>query len=111
MILLNCLLITIFFVIVIDQQHFVDEITEIISGWMTNGKIKKPIPLKPFSCSTCMSFWCNLIYILIVGKFSIFMIGYILLLSWSAPLINSIFTLLKNAIIKFINILAEKIEI
>lgn len=111
MILLNCLLITIFFVIVIDQQHFVDEITEIISGWMTNGKIKKPIQIKPFSCSTCMSWWITLIYIIVIGKFTIPMIVYILFLSWTTPIINSIFTLLKNAVIKFINILAEKIEI
>lgn len=107
MILLNCLLITIFFVIVIDQQYFVDEITEIISGWMTNGKIKKPIPLKPFSCSSCMSWWVNLIYIIIIDKFTIPMIVYILLLSWSAPMINSIFTLIKNIFLKLINTIAK----
>ena len=62
-------------------------------------------------CSVCMSFYCNLIYIIIIGKFSIFMIGYILLLSWSAPLINSIFTLGKNLFLKLINTIANKFDL
>ena len=109
--MINCLLITICWVIILDQLHFWEDFTSSVKSLLTKGKFRNPIQIKPFNCSVCMSFWTNLIYIIVIGKFSIFMIGYILLLSWSAPLINSIFTLLKNAIIKFINILAEKIEI
>ena len=109
--MIDCLLITICWVIILDQLYFVDDFTSSVKSLLTKGKFRNPIKIKPFNCSTCMSFWTNLIYIIIIGKFSIFMIGYILLLSWSTPIINSIFTLLKNAIIKFINILAEKIEI
>lgn len=109
--MIDCLLITICWVIILDQLHFFEDFTSTIKSILTKGKFRNPINIKPFNCSVCMSFWCNLIYIIIIGKFSIFMIGYILLLSWSAPIISSVFTLLKNAIIKFINILAEKIEI
>lgn len=109
--MLNCLLITICWVIILDQLHFFEDFTSTIKSILTKGKFRNPIQIKPFNCSTCMSFWTNLIYIIIIGNFSIFMIGYILLLSWSAPIISSVLTLLKNAIIKFINILAEKIEI
>ena len=109
--MINCLLITICWIIILDQLHFWEEFSSTIKSILTKGKFRNPILIKPFNCSTCMSFYCNLIYILIVGKFSIFMIVYILFLSWSTPIINSIFTLLKNTIIKFINILAEKIEI
>jgi hypothetical protein len=109
--MINCLLITIFFVIVIDQLHFWDDITSVISGWMTNGKIKKPIPIKPFSCSTCMSFWTNLIYIFVTNQFSIPMILYIVVLSWSTPIISSILTLVKNLFLKFINTIANKFDI
>jgi hypothetical protein len=109
--MINCLLITIFFVIVIDQLHFWDDITSVISGWMTNGKIKKPIPIKPFSCSTCMSFWTNLIYIFVTNQFSILMILYILALSWTTPIISSILTLVKNLFLKFINTIANKFDI
>ena len=109
--MINCLLITICWIIILDQLHFFEDFTSTIKSILTKGKFRNPIQIKPFNCSTCMSFWTNLIYIIIIGKFSIFMIVYILFLSWSAPIIDSIFTLLKNAIIKFINILAEKIEI
>ena len=109
--MLNCLLITICWVIVLDQLHFVDDFTSTIKSILTKGKFRNPIQIKPFNCSVCMSFWTNLIYILIVGKFSIFMIGYILLLSWSAPLINSIFTLLKNIFIKLTNTLANLFDL
>ena len=109
--MINCLLITIFFVIVIDQLHFVDDITSVISGWLTNGKIKKPIQLKPFSCSTCMSWWTNLIYIIAIGHCTIPMILYIVVLSWSTPIINSILSFVINAVLKLINIISEKIDI
>ena len=109
--MINCFLITIFFVIVIDQLHFVDDITSVISGWMTNGKIKKPIQLKPFTCSTCMSWWTNLAYIIVTNQFSILMILYILILSWTTPIISSILTLVKNLFLKFINTIANKFDI
>lgn len=90
-------------VLVIDQFHFVDEITTIISGWMTNGNIKKPIQIKPFSCSLCMSWWINLIYIICMGMFSIPMVVYILFLSWMTPVVNDIFTLIKEIMMKILN--------
>ena len=109
--MIDCLLITIIFVIITDQLHFFEDFTSSVKSLLTKGKFRNPINIKPFNCSTCMSFWTNLIYILIVGKFSIFMIGYILLLSWTTPLINSIFTLLKNLFLKIINTLANKFDL
>ena len=109
--MINCLFITIIWIIILDQLHFWDDITSVISGWMTNGKIKKPIPLKPFSCSTCMSWWTNLAYIIVTNQFSILMILYILALSWVTPIISSILTLVKNLFLKFINTIANKFDI
>ena len=109
--MINCLFITIIWVVVLDQLHFWDDITSVISGWMTNGKIKKPIQLKPFSCSTCMSWWTNLAYIIVTNQFSILMILYILVLSWGTPIINSILSFVINAVLKMINIISEKIDI
>ena len=109
--MINCLFITIIWIVILDQLHFWDDITSVISGWMTNGKIKKPIPLKPFSCSTCMSFWTNLAYIIVTNQFSILMILYILILSWTTPIISSILTLVKNLFLKFINTIANKFDI
>ena len=109
--MINCLFITIIWVVVLDQLHFWDDITSVISGWLTNGKIKKPIQLKPFNCSVCMSFWTNLAYIIVTNQFSILMVLYILVLSWSTPIISSILTLVKNLFLKFINTIANKFDI
>ena len=109
--MINCLFITIIWVLILDQLHFWDDITSVISGWMTNGKIKKPIQLKPFNCSVCMSFWTNLAYIIVTNQFSILMILYIVVLSWSTPIINSILSFVINAVLKLINIISEKIDI
>ena len=109
--MINCLFITIICIIILDQLHFWDDITSVISGWMTNGKIKKPITLKPFSCSVCMGWWTNLVYIIVTNQFSILMILYILILSWTTPIINSILSFVINAVLKMINIISEKIDI
>ena len=109
--MINCLFITIIWVVILDQLHFWDDITSVISGWMTNGKIKKPITLKPFSCSTCMGWWTNLAYIIVTNQFSILMVLYILVLSWGTPIINSILSFVINAVLKMINIISEKIDI
>ena len=109
--MINCLFITIIWVVILDQLHFWDDITSVISGWMTNGKIKKPITLKPFNCSVCMSFWTNLAYIIVTNQFSILMVLYILVLSWTTPIISSILTLVKNLFLKLINTIANKFDI
>ena len=109
--MINCLFITIIWIVILDQLHFWDDFSTMISGWLTNGKIKKPIQLKPFSCSVCMSFWTNLAYIIVTNQFSILMVLYILVLSWGTPIISSILTLVKNLFLKFINTIANKFDI
>ena len=109
--MIDCLLITIIFVIITDQLHFWEEFSSSLKSLITKGKFKSPIRCKILECSTCQSWWVNLIYIIIIGNFSIFMIGYILVLSWLAPLINSIFTLLKNLFIKLTNTIANKFDL
>lgn len=109
--MIDCLLITICWVIILDQLHFFEDLTSSVKSLLTKGKFRNPIKIKPFNCSTCMSFWTNLIYILIVENFSIFMIGYILVLSWSTPVISSVLTLLKNIFLKIINTLANLFDL
>jgi hypothetical protein len=58
-----------------------------------------------------MSWWINLIYIIAIGHCTIPMILYIVVLSWTTPIISAILTFIKNAIIKLINVIAEKINI
>lgn len=83
----NILLIGLIMVFTLDISGFYQEITCIISGWMTNGVIKKPIMIKPFCCSLCMTFWLSLIYILCMGCFTIPMIAYCCLIAYMTPVI------------------------
>lgn len=65
-------------VIVIDISGFVHSIKSAI------GKYLKLSPnsfrIKPFDCSFCMSFWVSLIYLLVVGRFTLLNIAVVLLL-------------------------------
>lgn len=104
MIYIDILLIALITVFGLDVSGFYQEITTIISGWLTNGKIKKPITLKPFSCSLCMTFWVSLIYILILGAFSLPMLAYVCLVAYLTPVFADLMRLfmecLKTIIIK-----------
>ena len=109
--MINCLFITIIWIVILDQLHFWDDFSTMISSWLSGGKIKKPLEWKPFNCSTCMSFWTNLAYIIITNQFSILMVLYILTLSWTTPIISSILSLVKNLFLKTINTIANKFDI
>lgn len=109
--MINCLFITIIWIVILDQLHFWDDFSTMISSWLSGGKIKKPLDWKPFNCSVCMSFWTNLAYIIVTNQFSILMVLYILVLSWGTPIISSILTLVKNLFLKFINTIANKFDI
>lgn len=105
---LNVLFITLIFVIAIDVLGFWDEFSKLISRIITKGKVVKPIDIKPFSCSTCMSFWTNLVYMFIVQQFSIFNVLYIIVLAMFAPEMGSLIIMFKDWIAALINKLTPK---
>ena len=65
-------------VLVIDISGFVHSIKVAI------GKYLKISPnsfrIKPFDCSFCMTFWVSMIYLLVVGRFTLVNIAIVLLL-------------------------------
>lgn len=80
--LLDLVLIAFIAVLVIDKSGIVESIKYAISKALTKGKVAKTdFRLKPFDCSLCMTFWSCFIYLLIVGKVSIFTIAISLLLA------------------------------
>jgi hypothetical protein len=86
--MLNILLITIGFVIVSDILQFWNNFSPIISGWLTGGKIKKAIPSKIMTCSTCQSWWTGLLYIILTHQLTIPMVVYTLFVASMAPVIS-----------------------
>lgn len=66
---------------------------------------KEDWSLKPFDCSLCMTFWIGLLYLIIIGSFTIPYIGYVCLLSFLTPIIQEILLMIKDLLIRLIRIL------
>lgn len=67
-VILNLIIIGIFWVFCIDYAGFVEEFGRYLSVF-SRSKAPKKIP-KPFSCSLCMTWWTGLIYLLIISQLS-----------------------------------------
>lgn len=105
---LNMLFITIICVLVIDDSGFINSIKYFI-GKCLGIKNYSAIMLKPFDCSYCCSFWCNIIYLLITYNFTIQNILVALLLSTFTIQIYDIICLVKDLISKITNLIYEKL--
>lgn len=105
MILLNILLISLFMVFVLDYTDFKEEIEKKLKRIMKNPTVRIG---KPFACSLCMTFWTGLIYLMIVGAFSLPNIGFICLCAMLTPEWLRLMYLIRGIIEKII-ILGEKL--
>lgn len=94
MLYINILMITFICVYIIDLSGIIDELEDMIGKWL---KCKIKIP-KPFSCSLCSSWWLGLLYIIIMGKFTILNIAFVAFLSFLTPNIYNVLIALKIAI-------------
>ena len=65
-------------VLVIDISGFVHSIKAAIGKFL--GISPNSFRMKPFDCSFCMTFWVSVIYLLVVGRFTLLNIAIVLLL-------------------------------
>ena len=65
-------------VLVIDISGFVHSIKVVIGKYL--GISPNSFRIKPFDCSFCMAFWISVIYLLVVGRFTLVNIAVVLLL-------------------------------
>ena len=65
-------------VLVIDISGFVHSIKVVIGKYL--GISPNSFRIKPFDCSFCMTFWISVIYLLVVGRFTLVNIAVVLLL-------------------------------
>lgn len=100
---LNVLFITLIFVIGLDVLHFWDNFSKLISGIITRGKVHKVFCEKPCGCSTCMSFWTNIVYMFLTHHFSILNVLIIIVLAMLAPELGSLIFMFKSWLAKLIN--------
>lgn len=98
---LNIFLIAVCCVIVIDVLQFFDNLNPILSK-LLGFRVKLG---KPFTCSTCSSFWLGLLYLIIVGAISLKTITLLLAVSASTPLLNTLWWNIQGIIGLIINLL------
>ena len=65
-------------VLVIDISGFVYSLKVAIGKFL--GISPNSFRIKPFDCSFCMTFWVSMIYLLVVGRFTLVNIAIVLLL-------------------------------
>lgn len=110
-IMLDLLWITIIIVFGIDLSGFIGSISQRIWKWLyPNIKYNGWMIPKPFSCSLCSTFWIGLLYLLITGSFSWFMLMYVALLSLFTPVIATILLFVKDSLIWLVNKIYELID-
>ena len=79
-------------VLVIDISGFVYSLKVAIGKFL--GISPNSFRIKPFDCSFCMTFWVSMIYLLVVGRFTLLNIAIVLLMCClTTPLKNLIMSL------------------
>lgn len=101
--MLDLFLIGVICVIVIDLSGVTDSIKSAIKRLFTKGKMSDPnYSLKPFDCSLCCCWWSGLIYLIITNTLSLWMITYVLLISFMTPVIKDVLLLIRDKLILLI---------
>lgn len=101
MTLINLLIIQLLIVFIIDLSGIIEELEKMLAKWLKAHKVHIP---KPFSCSLCSTWWIGLLYLIIIGKFTIPMIGYVALLAYLTPVAYNFLLMIKEALLKITNI-------
>lgn len=107
-ILINILLIGLIVILILDVANFRHTIKQIVA-WGLSKYLKisiKPESLKFNPCSLCISWWLSLLYIIIIGKLSFFLVFYALFIACLTPvLLNGVYLIIDtlNAIIIYLS--------
>ena len=109
-ILINILLISFIVVFIVDISGIVDT----IKYWIWKKYVKygdyHNLQLKPFSCSLCMTWWVNIIYIIAIGEFTIPYIAFITLCSLLSSKIADFEQFIADAVTYLNNLLYKLLK-
>lgn len=101
MVIFNMFCIVLICVVVIDISGFIDSLKSGLKWLITKGKFNgSNYRIKPIDCSFCMSFWSNVIFLLVVGKFTIPYIALALIMSCFVGFIGDSIIGLQDVLIK-----------
>ena len=70
-------------------------------GWLSRWLGHTVREVKPFSCSTCMTWWMGIIYLLATGRFCIPLVAYVGLLAFLAFPISEFLIFTREILLKW----------
>lgn len=101
--MLDLFFIAVVVVVIIDLSGFIDSVKSGLKRWVTGGRMSDPnYTLKPIDCSFCMNFYSGLVYLLVTGSFSLWMLVWLLLLCFFTPVIKDVLLLVRDLITRLI---------
>lgn len=110
MIYLNLILIALVSVLIIDISGFIESLKLLISKWLTKSNLQSTqYRIKPFDCSFCMTFWVGLVYTIVTGSFNLVTLAAILLIAFMTEPIKQLLLLVKDLLIKIIDVIYGKV--
>lgn len=93
---LDVVLIQILMCFIIDLSGFIQEMESLLSKKL---HFKCVIP-KPFSCSLCMGWWTNIIFLICTGQFSLFLLVYVAMISFFSKNISGFLRWISELLVK-----------
>ena len=111
MVLINLILIAAIVVFIVDISGAVDSLKSGLKWILTKGKMKdSDYRLKPFDCSLCQIFWCGIIYLLVIGEFTLPYFAFVCLLACFSGIIKNSILLVEDIITTIIQLIYKLIE-
>lgn len=111
--LLNLFLITLIICFIIDCSGIMTDIRKLVAKTIYKKTKMKVDPnelkLKPIGCSLCMTWWTGIIYLLIIGEFTILNLTFTALLALLASNISGFMLTIKDYLASFENFLQKLI--
>lgn len=110
MILLNILVINLALILVIDLSGFIPSVKRLISKWLTKNQIETDsFRIRPFDCSYCMTFWCTLLFIIVIGQFTFLNLLLVIIVTHLTDVTRQTMLLIKDLLLKIINTAYDKL--
>ena len=108
MIELNMFLIAVCCVLVIDISGFMDTLKRAVWKWAFKGKKQyQDFDLKPFTCSFCSTWWICFFYLLFSGSITLPLVTLALVYAFLTPVIKDVLYLIKDFIIKLVEVIYD----
>ena len=110
-IIVNILLIATIIVFIVDLSGAVSNLLKPIVKYFLHIPPQKDITLPLIECSLCVTWWCGLIYVCwasIANSFTfnhfLILVSVVAVISFLTPVIKDILVLIKDLIIRFIEV-------